>query len=148
VKEEEAVCGWRGGGDAFEAGEFGRAGGIGDEPGFEAGRENVVVGGGEVNEFALGEKQEEADAEVGEDNEEQDFWEERFGDDGGERHGENDQIPNAKYQRIVDEENVLRGRAVLVGKARNDETPDLSQCFVFAHCGVFERSGDAGARGV
>ena len=91
-------------GDAFEAGEFGGAGGVGEEPWFETGGEDVVGAGGEVNEFALGEKEEQADSEIGEDDEDEDFWEERFGDDRGGRHGENDQIPNAKYQGIVDGE--------------------------------------------
>ena len=104
MKEEEAVGGGRVLGDAFEAGEFRGAGGVGDEPWFESGWENVVGAGGEVNEFALGEKEEQADSEIGEDEEQEDFREEGFGDDRGGRHGENDQIPNAKYQGIVDGE--------------------------------------------
>src|SRR5687767_11727241 len=104
MKEEKAIRGCRDGGDAFEAGEFGGARRISDEPGFEAGGESSVPARGHVDQFALREEEEQADAEIGEHGEEDDFWEEGFGDDRGGRHGENDQIPNAKYQGIVDGE--------------------------------------------
>ena len=101
VKEEKAVGGCGGFGScwdgiAFEAGEFRRAGGVGDEPMFESNGKSSVAARGHVDEFALGEEEEQADSEVGEDDEEQDFREERFGDDRGERHVENEQIPNAR----------------------------------------------------
>ena len=74
--------------DALESAKFGKPSGVGADPGFEAVREDRVGTGGEINEAALSDKEQETKTEISEDQENDELREERLSNESGQGHAE------------------------------------------------------------